>query len=255
MMVETGQHDPAIAVTKDGVMLAGTSALVRDRLADGWAPPARPPGSSLAYAAEVLSQKPVYALVLTMSQAARAEAVQAMGGKNFLTDLVQRHKLASVSVFHDGIGWTWVDSSRAGLESMAQMSEGLIDLLRAAQIAPRGFAKIALGALDSYRGVDPRLDQVIRRKGDLMKIVEAYTGDGKFDAKVDKDPRALKLTVRATGKSLSEVVPTGFMLPLAALGLVTRGADHDGGPMEMPAAPSPRPQPRTSPGLSGGKRP
>ena len=247
-MVETGGNDPAIGLTRDGVMLAGTASLVRDRLAPTWKPPVRTTGSNLAYASEVLSQRPIFALVLTMSANARTQAITGIGGKNFLTDLVKRHKAASFSVFHNGIGWTWIDSSRAGLDAMAMMSEGALELLKAAQIAPRGLAKIALGAIDSYKGTDRRVDELIRRKADVMKIVETYSGDGTFTTKLDRDPRALKLTVRATGKSLSEVVPAGFLVPFALIGTLRATVEE---PMPMQSPPPPRP---VSPGLGGPRK-
>ncbi|HWU87977.1 MAG TPA: hypothetical protein VN253_11910, partial [Kofleriaceae bacterium] len=40
VIVELGGSQPAIALTKDGVLLAGTPKLVRDRLADTWKAPA-----------------------------------------------------------------------------------------------------------------------------------------------------------------------------------------------------------------------
>ncbi|MBA3457122.1 MAG: hypothetical protein H0T42_28825 [Deltaproteobacteria bacterium] len=256
VMMEKG-NDPAIGVTKDGIMIAGTASLVRDRLGDAWRAPARATGSNLAFAAEVLGAKPIYAVVLTMSATARKEALTKMGAdKNFVTDLVQRHKAASFSVFVDGIGWTWIDSTRAGVDAMAMMSEGSLELLRALQIAPRGFAKIALGAIDSYKGTDKQIDELIRRKGDVLKIVESYTGDGNFKTKIDRDAKANKLTVRATGKTLSEVVPAGFFIPAAIIGMLTvRGAAQPPPPMQMPA-PGPQPSPapaKKSPGLGGKK--
>ncbi len=244
VMTEKGA-DPAIGVTKDGVMIAGTANLVRDRLADAWKAPARAPGSNLAFAAEVLGARPIYAVVITMSPTARKAALAKLGpDKNFGTDVIARHKAASFSVFVDGIGWTWVDSTKAGMESMAVMSEGTIELLKAMQIAPRGFAKIALGAIDSYKGRDKQIDELIRRKGDVMKIVETYTGDGNFKTKIDKDAKANRLTVRATGKSLSEVVPAGFFIPAGVVGWLMMGRSEPP-PMMMPA-----PQP-TQPGKPG----
>ena len=38
-MIELGGDKPALAVTKDGVLLAGTPKLIRDRLADTWRAP------------------------------------------------------------------------------------------------------------------------------------------------------------------------------------------------------------------------
>lgn len=248
MMVEKG-NDPAIGVTKDGVLIAGTADLVRDRLGDTWKTPARAPGSNLAFAAEVLGAKPVYAVILTMSPGARTQALSSINGQNFATDLIKRHKAAAFSMYHDGIGWTWIDSTKAGMESMSLMSEGVIELFRAAQIAPRGFSKFAMGAIDSYKGTDKRIDDVIRNKAQLMKIVESYTGDGTFKSKIDKDAKTFRVSVRATGKSLSEVVPAGFLIPLAVIGMVSRGASSE--PPSSIAVPPPAPA--KSPGLGGKK--
>ena len=101
---------------------------------------------------------------------------------------------------------------------MASISDGLVDLLRAGQIAPRGFAKIVLGGLESYRGLNKQIDAIVDHKTDITKIVNTYTGDGSFKAKVDKDTKSLKLNVRLTGKSVSEVVPVGVIVPMAAIG-------------------------------------
>jgi hypothetical protein len=244
-MIEMGGDDPAIGVTKDGVLLAGASKLIRDRLADTWKPPARPANTNLAYAQEVIAGKPVFALMLSMSASARKEAVSKIGGKNFLTDVITRHKYATFSAYHTGIGWTWGDNSKAGLDSMAMMSEGIIDILRAAQIAPRGMAKLLLGAIDSYRG-DKRVDEIIRRKADILKIVQSYSGDGTFKTQIDKDPVKLRLSVRATGKTLSEVVPAGAMIPLALVGFMTGMSKKKDAPMTSPATPG-KAQPRVIP--------
>jgi hypothetical protein len=218
VMVELGGDEPAVALTKDGVLLAGTPKLVRDRLADTWKAPARPAGGSLAHAAEAIAAKPVFAMAVAMSATARKAALDELGPKKtFATDLIQRHKAASFAVFPDGIGWTWIDRDKAGLDSMAQMAEGAMELLRAAQIAPRGLAKIVMGGLESYRGTDKMVDEVLKRKADITKIVESYSGDGNFKVKIDKNPATLRLDVRATGKFLSEVLPVGALVPIAGL--------------------------------------
>jgi hypothetical protein len=234
----------AIAVTKDGTFLAGSPKQLKDRLAETWKAPARQAGSNLAHAASVLEAKPVFAVILTMSQNARKQAIDEFKGKkNFITDVLTRHKLAAFSMFHDGVGWTWIDSHKAGLDAMAQMSEGAFDMLRAGQIAPRGMAKIMMGALESYRG-NPQVDELIKRKADLWKIVESYTGDGNFKIAIDKNPATLKLTARGTGKSLSDVVPAGMLLPGAMLLLVGRSSPE---PDMKQAAPAPTPAPKLSP--------
>jgi hypothetical protein len=253
-MIEMGGNDPAIAVTKDGVLLIGTPALVRERLADTWKRPARPANSHLANVAGVIDGKPVLAVSMALSAAARQKAIKEMGGKkNFISDLLQRHKFFALAMYHDGLGWTWVDSTKAGLDAMGTTSEGMMELLRAAQIAPRGIAKIMMGALESYRG-DKRVDELLRRKTDLWKIVESYTGDGNFKVAIDKNPATLRLTARATGKSLSEVVPAGMVIPLGMVGfLVAReGSDMPppssiAVPPPTPIRPTPRPTPRPAP--------
>ena len=243
-IVETGPHEPAVGLTRDGVLLVGTVGLVRDRLADGWAPPSHEAGTNLGLPAEVIGGKPVLAVVLALSQAARGELLKALPSQGFATDLVSRHKAAAFSMFHDGIGWTWIDSSKAGVDGMELVSNGMLDMLRAAQIAPRGIAKIVLGALDSYHGASPQVDDLIKHKADLMKIVESYTGDGTFKAVVDKNPRTLRLNVRATGKSLSDVVPLGLLLPAAVVGMfearaVPEAPEMKGDPLREPARPAP----------------
>jgi hypothetical protein len=243
----------AVGVTKNGVLIAGTSSLVKDRINASWRAPALTSGN-LAYAKEVLGQKPVFAFVMNLSSTARAEALANLKGQNFVTDVIKRHKLVSFSVHRDGIGWSWIDSSRSGIESTAQMSDGMVDILRAAQIAPRGIAKVVLGGLDSYRGTNRQIDELIRHKNDLTKIIQSYTGDGQFKAQIDKDPKTLKLSVRLTGKSLSEVVPLGGLLPIGGLSWLMLGRSVSAPP---PVMVTPPPPPPTSTKKQGGtpKRP
>lgn len=243
-IVELGAGQPAVGLTRDGVMLVGTPGLVRDRLADGWHPPSHAAGTNLGYAADAIADKPVLAVVLTMSPAARGELLRNLPAGGLATDLVNRHKVAALSVFHNGVGWIWGDRTKAGLDAMEQMSSGVIDLLRAAQIAPRGMAKIAVGALDAYQGKAPQVDDLIKHKADLLKLVDAYTGDGNFKVAVDKNPKTLRLGVRATGKTASEVVPIGLLVPLGVLGyMIERGEAESRPVMTAPdhAAPSARP--------------
>lgn len=240
----------AVAVTKDNTLLVGTAQLVKDRLVDGWKSPSHAANTNLGHAADMISAHPVVGISATLSPTAR-QMIAASGKKNALTEIAARHKLAALSLYHDGIGWTWIDSSKQGLDAFAQMSDGMVDLLRAAQIAPRGFAKIAMGALEYYRGTNTQVDELLRHKDDLNKIMAAYTGDGQFKVDRKLDSTKLRLDVRATGKSASEVVPAGVIVPLAAIGfLVGRGTTTAPQPPTMqipgppPAAPSP-PKPIT----------
>jgi hypothetical protein len=235
----------AVALTKGGVLLAGTIALVKERVASTWQKPALTAGSNLANVADVINAKPVFAIVVSLSQTARTELLANINGQNFATDVIKRHKLASFSVYRDGIGWSWFDTNKTGLEAMGQVSEGAIDVLRAAQIAPRGFAKIMMGALESYRGTNKQIDELLKRKADIWKLVESYTGDGNFKAQVDKDPTKLTLKVRLTGKTLSEVLPAGGIIPFGVLGFLT--GTKEAAPAQIVAPPPPRALPPAPP--------
>jgi len=265
VMVEMDANDPALGLTKDGVLLAGTPRLVRDRLGDTWKAPARPPGGSLAFAADAIGARPVFAAAVSLSATARKVALEELGPKkNFASDLIQRHKAGSLVVYTDGIGWTWIDRDRAGLENMAELSQGVIELMRAGQIAPRGFAKILLAGLASYRGTEKMIDEVLNRKADIMKIVESYSGDGNFKVKLDKNPATNRLDVRASGKTLSEVVPAGVLIPIGAFAAFGMRSKHEMSsppppPMQIPAPGRPAkpmpPPPAPKKGAQPGARP
>jgi len=238
----------SVAVTKDNTLLVGTTQLVKDRLADGWKAPSHAPGTNLGHAADMIATHPVLGASVTLSPTAR-QMIAAKGKKNALTDLAARHKLAMLAVYHDGLGWSWIDSSKQGLDAFAQMSDGMIDLLRAAQVAPRGVAKIAMGALESYRGTNKQVDELLRHKDDLNKIMLAYTGDGQFKVDRKLDAGKLRMDVRAVGKSASEVVPAGVILPLMAIGFIVERSSVRPPPptMQIPAPAPPPAKPAPAP--------
>lgn len=248
--VDAGDNS-AVALTRSGVLLVGTTALVRERIATSWRTPAHAPGSNLGNVAKVIDGKPVFALCMMLSQRARTELLAKLQGQNFATDVIKRHKLASFAIYDNGIGWSWIDSTKNGLEAMAQISDGAVEVLRAAQIAPRGFAKIVMGALESYRGTNKQVDAVLRRKADLQRLVEAYSGDGNFKAQVDKNPAKLTLDVRLTGKSLSEVLPAGGIAPFMVLGWLTARSEAAPPPAQLAVPPPSQgkrvPPPRSAP--------
>jgi len=248
-LVETGPDSPALALTGSGVLLVGQATYLKERLAATWKAPSHAPGTALGYIAEILANKPVFALSLTLSPAARKELTGKFEHPNFLSDIINRHKVAAFAVYHDGIGFVWGDSTKQGLDDMGETLDGFVDILRAAQIAPRGVAKMFLGALGSYKG-DKRVDDLIRHKADLVKIMESYSGDGNFKVQRDVDAKNLKLSVRLSGKTLSEVVPLGFVAPLAGIGLLV-GRGQSSAPPAMMVQPQPSSPPK---GLKGGSR-
>jgi len=258
-MVEP-DRDVAVGVTKSGVLIAGTPTLVKDRVNDTWKAPARAAGSNLAYAAEVLATKPIYTVVATLSPNARSLVERELGTKvNLVTDLVKRHKVFAFSAYQNGIGWTWIDTKAGGVDQMEMMSNGVVELLRAAQVAPRGISKILIGGLESYRGTDKRIDEILKNKAALFKIVESFTGDGQFKAQVTKTAKTNRLDVRLTGKTFSEVVP--FSLALPAVGFLTLGRvsappppPPTGRTQVPPARPTPPPPRAPGTGLTPAKK-
>jgi hypothetical protein len=247
----------SIGLTRDGVLLVGSTAWIKPRLADSWKAPARAAGSPLAKMAEVLAGKPFFAVGGSISPVMRALALKELKSPNFASDLVKRHKFFSFSFYTDGVGWRWDDSTRAGLDSMKLFSEGMIEVMRAAQIAPRGVAKMAAASMESYRGTSKQLDEVIRRKDDLLKLVDSFSGDGKFAATINADPRTLRLDVRATAATFSQVAPFGMLLPFAGaayFGFRTASPGpvimEQASPQKPPPPPgkwAPKPQPTTKP--------
>src|SRR5450432_549465 len=138
-MLELGKGN-SVALTKSNVMLVGSTALVQERAADAWKAPSHAAGTNLGQAADMIGGHLVFGVSMTVSQTVRAEVLKEHPDQNFMTDLIKRGKGSTFAIYHDGIGWSFNDSTAAGLDQMAALSDGVIDVLRAAQIAPRGFA-------------------------------------------------------------------------------------------------------------------
>nr|MBP9087677.1 hypothetical protein [Kofleriaceae bacterium] len=110
----------AVGLTKSGVLLVGTPSLVKPRMADSWQTPSRANNALLTQAAEVINGKPFFAVMAALAPATRKQIAGAVGA-NFLTDVIKRHKFMALSLYADGIGWVWADTSKAGLERMVMM--------------------------------------------------------------------------------------------------------------------------------------
>lgn len=238
-ILDVGGNKAVAIVAKDNTLLFGTTSFVQARTAATWKAPSHAAGTGLAGAADMISGKPVWGFALNVSPDHRAMVLKEHPEQNLFTDLVKRGKGSWFAVYADGIGWTYTDSTAAGMEQVAQMSEGFVDVLRAAQIAPRGFAKIVIASLDSYKG-NPKVDALVAHKTDLQKLATQFTGDGQFKSKVDRDTKASKVSVRLTGKTLSEVVPVGALVPFMAYGMfAARQVTPPPAPVQQIQAPAP----------------
>lgn len=203
-----------LGTAKDGSLLIGPETWVTPRVDDDWKPPARKKGSAAATIAKYLDDKP-FALAAAKVDAADAATL----GSGFVADLAAAGELAVVALHRDGVRFYWKDRTKAHLARMSQAVDGAIAILRAAHLAPRGFAELCAAELDSYAGQSTDLDALIKRKDDLVAAIEDNTGDGSFTADVVTDKKARTITVKATGASLTDVVPAALVLPavLAAL--------------------------------------
>ncbi len=215
-----------LGVAKNGAVLFGTDTLVKPRLADTWKASARPAGSRGARIAPILDEKPFLAYAMSPS-ASLIKMIEAKGGKNAGVEMMKDLDLAVGSLRTDGVVWATWSKSKAGFDRSALAADGVIDLMRAFQIAPRGFAKIAVAYLDVYAGQSKEIDELIKHKGEILKIVDAYTGDGQFKATIDKDAKAKSVVVHAVGTRISEVLPVGLVVPAAAVGYLVFAREHD----------------------------
>ncbi len=233
-----------LAIARDGSLLVGAEAWVRPRAADGWKPSARTKGSAMAQLATALDARPFLLIATRPSSALLAMA----NGQpqSFGRDLATGHELAIFTASATGIGWVYQARTDAFARRVKVASEGVIDLMRAAQIAPRGFFALATAALPSYQGLDHDLDTLIAAKDKLATAASELIGDGTFTAKVKLDGRTV--TVTAIGKKLSDVVPLSMILGFGAIGWATVVKEVEAqGPVARVPATTVRPAPTPVP--------
>jgi hypothetical protein len=247
-----------VAVNKGGVLFAGSRALITARLDAKWKSPARAKGSLLAEAAKILGDKPVYMAAVSMSSGRLVKLVES--GSKTRAKLIERFEMVAGAVYHNGIGWMVKDKDADGHARSAMASDGVIDLMRAAHLAPRGIVKVLMSVLDDVGANEPELAELKKHKDDVMKLLEQFTGDGKFKVKTDADKKNFRLSVRASGKQLSDVVPVGFILPMMWLGYSTSNdktpastmvkqpiTTKSTGGIKTPPKPAPKPAPKPQP--------
>jgi hypothetical protein len=239
--------DALLGIAKNGNVIIGTATLARPRLANAWRAPARNKAAPIGRYAQILDGKPFFATMLRPSAPMLAEMTKdfSPSEKNVASDLLRGLEVSTFALYHDGMGWSWADKTDAGARRIKQVSDGGVELLRAAQIAPRGMANIAAAAIDSYAGQSKEIDVLIKRKAELLALVSDFSGDGKFKAVVTHNGR--QVSARLSGKKLSDVVPVAFLAPMIAIGLyfdteekVTTPAPAKT-PPRAPAKPAPAP--------------
>lgn len=241
-LIPLGGPFEVLAVTKSGVLFAGARALVTARLAAGWKAPARAKGSILAQAAKILADKPVFMVAASFASGRIGKMIEATAGKDDAA-VVARFDALAGAIYANGVGWTIEDKDAAGHKRSVLASEGMIDLMRAAHLAPRGIAKLFLSVLDDVKSQEPELAELAKHQDDILALLDQLTGDGNFKVKWDK--AGLRTAVRATGAKLSDVLPVGLIVPGMAMAVVQSRK------VPQPAGTSVKPvPPRTGGGIS-----
>jgi hypothetical protein len=222
----------ALSSGADGSLLFGTAATVKARAAKAWKPQKGKKGSLVARAPALLDQKPFFAFASnpspTVVKLVAAEAKDEPEAA-FLFDLILGHEFASIAMFHNGLAWSYRARTAAGYDRAVMASEGFVQLIRSSHLFTRGFAGVMLAAIESYAAEDPMVAEIAKHKAKLLALVEQWTGDGNFAAKVDKQQKERTVTVTATGAKLTDVLPLGGLLPAGAAGflmLSTGGGTH-----------------------------
>ena len=244
-----------LAIGKGGVLFAGARSLVTARLDAKWKAPARPKGSLLAEAAKILGDKPVYMTAASMASGRVRKHVEAESKD--AAAMIDRFEMLAGAIYHNGVGWMVDDKDAEGHKRSVLASDGVIDLMRAAHLAPRGVIKVMMSVIGDMTGKSPELAELAKHEDDVLELLEQFTGDGKFKVKTDVDKKNFKVTVRASGKRLSEVLPIGFIAPMMWLG-ASRASDDKTPAAKQPVTTStgkatgggktaPKPTPRPAP--------
>ncbi len=240
-----------MGTTRGGVLLIGKAEWVAARVTDGWKAPARTRGSAWARIATALDGKPFFLVASKPSAALVAEATKDLGD-NFGRDLLANHTVGIFAASSTGVAWMYEAKDAAFARRMETASKGLIDLMRASHLAPRGMAQLAVSALPSYARMSKEIDAVIAAKDTIMSAVWDMTGDGKFAATVKLDGNLVSVT--AKGKKLSDVVPASAVVGLGVIGFLSVSDKKDGATAVKPATVKPVP-PRTGGGLKAPVKP
>jgi hypothetical protein len=237
-----------MGTSKGGDLLVGKADWVKARVSNRWrGGAARAPRSSpWGRIATALDARPFF---LVASKAA-PELITTLTkdlGDNFGRDLLVNHKVAVLSATATGLTWMYDAKDAAFARRMETASKGLIDLMRAAHLAPRGMAQVAVAALPSYARMSKELDAVVAARDQVMAAVWDLTGDGKFSARVRVD--GTLVTTVATGKKFTDVVPASFVVGLGAIGFLTSGRAMDDKAPAMAHPPARAVPPRKGGGL------
>ena len=210
--------DAAVARTRDGQVLVGTRALVEERLKLGWKAPAGKAGSGTAEFRSALGERPLFTALFAPGSAARQLVTAQAADEPALRDILAGLSQARFSLLRNGVSWRYVATDKDGYQAAVLASEGVLDLMRASHLFARAIARLVLSGIRTHARSQPKLAAIVAREKELLHLVDQLTGDGRFAASVSKNAAKNTVTVKATGRTLSQVVPVAGVFPLAAAG-------------------------------------
>lgn len=223
-----------VAVSPRGELLAGTTAWVTPRLKKSWK---RERASALTRgAATLLDAKPAFAAISAPSKRLVRQLSKELTADDdaFARDVFTGHTFFGLAVLHNGLEWTVTAREQSGYRRALRASEGVLDVMRSMHQGSRGVVRLALAALPSFAGADEALATITRYEDEILQLVLDNTGDGRFEATVDKDPAKRTVRVKAWGKDLKQVLPVAGLLPLLGGGAAFFLLSSGGG--ALPAA-------------------
>jgi|GEM_PF-1521438 len=213
------------AVDNKGSLLVGTPSWIKARLQPNWKPVKRPRNSTLGRAARVLRGKPFFAAISAPSAIAKRGVLRRTHGAGaFVRQVLTGHTFAQLSLAHNGISWTWADTTDKGYKQAIMASEGVLNVFRAMHYGTRGLVNFAFAAMGSYAGKNKVVDLLLKHQARLLKVVKQVTGNGRFRVRWQKNRRTHTVSVRAYAQRLSQVVPLSAVTPiLGAMVFIARG--------------------------------
>ncbi len=246
-----------LAQVEAGTLLMGPAALVKARTGV-WKP--RGPKGATRVTGFFDKEKPFFLLAMSPSAATRKKLLANSGRAQSNDAMMHRDLLTGLDygafwLKSNGVGWTVTTKTPAGLQRAADFSEGVVSFMRANHHVARGMARLALAALPSF---GKQGAMVTRFRPEILKLIEAWTGDGNFPATVATNAATRTVLVSATGKSLSDVLPVAGMVPMGAVFFLVAGKSSSSPssmPMHGPTMKRPMPATSTPPRRVGGTSP
>ena len=221
----------AAALTKDGTMLFGSKDWVGPRLASSWSALPRGATSSAARFAKIIDGKPALALGVNISDTLMARlpsndhSIRKLM-RGYQVAFMQNYDFIGGSINSTGVSWEHYCKTVQAFDNTITLFDGYVDLMRAFQLAPRGFLRLGMSMIDSLATVYPVAKELADHKKELTTLFNRYPSDGNFKVAFDKNAKTLHVGLRATGSKLSDVLPVSFILPFVVAGGYAALAPH-----------------------------